>query len=64
MAYLTWGLITLQLALLGYQTYVYKKIEKGTWVKGRRFFSGSGVVVLQFAITAVVIILINLPLFK
>ena len=60
MDYIIWGLITVQLALLGYQSYVYKKIEKGTWVKGWRFFRGSGVVVLQFAITALVIILINL----
>ena len=57
MDYIIWGLIAVQVALIAYQSYVYKKLDKGTRVKGWRFFSGSGIVALTFAIFGLVILL-------
>lgn len=59
MDYIIWGLIAVQVALIAYQSYVYKKLhtEDSKNIKGLTFFSGRGVVILSFAICAIVIIL-------
>lgn len=62
MDYIIWGLIAVQVALITYQGYVYKKINKegSKNIKGLDFFTGYGVVALSFAICGIVILLHSL----
>ncbi len=60
MDYIIWGLIAVQFALIAYQAYLYKKTgkEDSDTVKGLKFFTGYGVVILSSVISGIVISLV------